>query len=338
MKSGPEVSVLLPVYGDEPYLFSALNSLAEQSFSDFEVVLVSEDVSDSTREVINKEIVPVKELEYNGSGGISGALNMGIKHCSGRFIARMDADDIALTHRLRAQVEYMNENPHVGVLGGAYTAIGSDGSFQAEVFPPKTHSAIHWRLLLTNCIPHPTVMIRKSILDSNNYRTKFNYAEDYDLWARLLNETKIHNLNYKLIKYRVSDKNNRYNQVQTERALSVSKRTIGEIPSVCFNKPEITDMYKFVTGGGDIQDRTETIDNLYTLFSCFTDNFTHTDEVSKEFTTQITRGMLYTSGNASDYGRLGQLFFINPKLPLHMLEMSRSPILRQMSRCQNWVH
>jgi glycosyltransferase involved in cell wall biosynthesis len=224
--NSPRVSVLLPVYADEPFLEEALDSLAAQTYEDFDVVAVTEEASDAALDALQSSSLDVQRIIYDGEGGLADALNVGIEAANGEYIARMDADDIAHPDRLVTQVTFLDNNPKVGIVGSAYTRIGSEGQEYGTVMPPTSHLAIRWQLLLTSCIPHPTAMIRRSLLKETGirYRPAFEAVEDFDLWTRLAHHTRLRNLDQSLLKYRIegkkkSDLNSESKQAQIARII-----------------------------------------------------------------------------------------------------------------------
>lgn len=180
----PTVSVILSTYNRATYLPKAIDSILSQTFQDFEFIIIDDGSIDKTQEVITayQEKDPrIKVYKNKRNKGLVHNLNFGIKKARGKYIARMDDDDISLPTRFEKQVAFLKENPHITVLGTNRYAIGED-PFQ-RLFPwmsdPNEKSAAIETLFYTPA-PHSTWMIRKSFLDEKHiqYNEKYKYAED----------------------------------------------------------------------------------------------------------------------------------------------------------------
>lgn len=200
----PKVTVLLPVFNAEKYIKDAVDSIINQTFGDFELLIYNDASTDGTRSIIEGYSDPRIVLVNSPiNQGYLHYLNEGIYSCKGEFIARMDADDIADLNRFSQQVEYLETNPNYGVIGSAINIFGHKSKL---TFYPKSHYDCIKELLIRSCFAHPAVMMRKAVLLENNirYDSNFYIAEDYHLWLQLSEKTKFHNLNQVLLSYRVS--------------------------------------------------------------------------------------------------------------------------------------
>jgi glycosyltransferase involved in cell wall biosynthesis len=325
MTVSPRISIVLPVYGHEPHLGLALSSLAEQTYSDFEIVVVTDDVSPTTRREIDNGPDRMTVIEHDSSGGLSGALNVGIENATGEFIARMDGDDLSMQNRLQRQVEFLDSNPEVGVLGGACERIDQTGASHGVIIPPSTHLGIRWRLLLTSCIPHPTAMIRRSVLEETGirYRPEFNAAEDYDLWTRLASKTKLRNLDEPLIKYRIAGdrKSERDATEQKKLGESIATRTVDRyLPNVDFSEKEVIAMQGMLyRGASESADKRKVSIDCFELFRQFEQEYGDPDvskEVSRDFSVTLARSILRPPIQANSFGQLVQLLSVDPVYPL----------------------
>ncbi|MBI5324347.1 MAG: glycosyltransferase [Ignavibacteriae bacterium] len=204
--ASPRISVLMSVFNGEKYLTEAIQSILEQSFSDFEFIIVDDGSTDSSREIINSfndsRIKPI----INGENiGLTKSLLKGYEYCHGEFIARMDADDISLPDRFKKQIEYFDKHPEVGVLGTNAYAIGNNSKLKYKINYPENHSFINWSLLFSNPICHPSVMIRKIVIEKFGfYNDEFQRSQDYDYWIRLISNVKFYNIQKPLILLRIS--------------------------------------------------------------------------------------------------------------------------------------
>lgn len=206
----PTISVLMSVFNGEAFLTEAVESIRDQTFSDFEFLIVDDGSVDGTAGILDFQASRdsrVRLLRQENRGLIA-ALNRGVSEARGRYIARMDADDVAMPDRLAKQVAYLDERPSVGVLGGAVLRIDSEGR-EFGVVPSITDSQAILSFLDDNSpIAHPTAMIRRELMDAiGAYRPAFLHAEDYDLWLRISERAEIANLSDVLLRYRVHSGN-----------------------------------------------------------------------------------------------------------------------------------
>jgi glycosyltransferase involved in cell wall biosynthesis len=203
MSSEPFVSVLLPAYNAALTVADAIDSILGQDYPHFELLIINDGSTDDTGAVLSnyagRPNVRVVERENRG---LIATLNEGVALCMGEFIARMDADDIAMPDRLSRQVEFMEANPEVVCCG---TAVEFFGDKQGTKKLPLTHEECVDALLLGSCFAHPTVMLRKSTLSSFglSYDSAALHAEDYALWCELAQVGLLANLDYVGLRYRV---------------------------------------------------------------------------------------------------------------------------------------
>ena len=200
--AAPAVTVLMPVYNAERHLREAVSSILAQTFCDFEFLIVDDGSNDGTREILGSFTdARIIVLHLPENRGVVGALNAGLDIARGRYIARMDADDVALPHRLARQVEFMEAHPDIGVCGTWFTMQGDMRN--TVVRHPTTHQAIMEQLLHVGCVlGHPTVMIRTQALGSRRYRSIYRHAEDYGLWAEMAGSARFANLPEVCLQYR----------------------------------------------------------------------------------------------------------------------------------------
>lgn len=196
------VSVVMPVKNGEKYLKESIDSVLNQTLSDFELLIVDDGSTDNTKKIIESyRDDRVVYLKSNGEG-ISEALNTSIRRAIGLYIARMDADDIMYPNRLALQVNYMKNNPHIDILASGFE--WGNGKAVKEYF--KFNGEVTKELLLGgNRIGHPTVMFRTKSIESLPfcYEKEFDGAEDYKLWfTALTHGLKIHSIGEPVLYYR----------------------------------------------------------------------------------------------------------------------------------------
>ncbi|MDR1125618.1 MAG: glycosyltransferase [Deltaproteobacteria bacterium] len=202
----PEVSVIMPAGNAAAFAAEAVQSILGQSFGDFELLLLDDASTDDTWQLFQAQRDPRIYLHRNETRlGVSAGLNKLLGQARGRFIARMDADDLSAPGRLAAQVDFMRRNPDIWVCGGAYTA--AEGERKWHCAPPATDAAIKAGLLFDNNLAHPFVMLNGEKFKEHGirYDEKMTAAQDYELWLRLLRqcpEARFANLARNLGQYR----------------------------------------------------------------------------------------------------------------------------------------
>ena len=198
----PKITVIMPVYNCELYIQEAVESILNQSFTDFEFLIIDDASTDQTVSILKKYCDSrIKLIEKPLNTGYANSLNYGLKIANGEYIARMDGDDISYPQRFAKQVSFLDDNPEFVLCGTFYKIIGDDTNFNI----PENHNEIKLALLKANCIAHPTVLIRKKTLDDFSiiYDVSNETAEDYDMWVRLLQIGKLYNIQEVLLKYRI---------------------------------------------------------------------------------------------------------------------------------------
>lgn len=204
----PMVTVLMPVYNAARYLREALESVLSQTYRDFELLVIDDASTDASADLVGSFHDPRIRLLRNDSNlGVARTLNRGAQLARGRYLARMDADDVCLPERLKRQVEYLELHPEVEVLGTRVELIGADGGeigvWQADR-EAVTAEEIRSRLPQGNCLAHPSVMMRRELLLCHPYHEKVPYAQDYELWLRLAaHGCRIEKLDQVLLRHRV---------------------------------------------------------------------------------------------------------------------------------------
>jgi len=204
----PQVSVLMPVYNGERYLREAIDSILQQTFSDFEFIIVLDPSDDNSKPIIEsytdlRIILVQNEVKL----GLAASLNQGLTICRGEYVARMDADDISLPERLARQIDFMEKNPMIGISGTSIKTIGNNpGMVISHTSDPEM---IRSFMLFQPHMTHPTVIIRQSMIDQYHfaYDPAFIKAEDYKLWSIYSRFFPLSNLNEVLLLYRLHSQN-----------------------------------------------------------------------------------------------------------------------------------
>ena len=234
MPTAPLVSVLLAVHDGEPYVRTALESVLRQTMSDLELIVVDDASTDTTPEVIAKiDDRRLRVLRNDERLGLAASLNRGLDEARGRYVARLDADDIALPRRLELQVARIRATPRTVVVGSSVCAIDDDGTPGAVHTMPATLMAVRWHLLFSSPFFHPTVLLDREHLERNGlrYDPSFLESEDYDLWTRVLAAGDGANLPESLVLYRVHGRQASQARRELQRAfqLQVARREIARV-------------------------------------------------------------------------------------------------------------
>ena len=207
LNASPLVSIVMPVYNMATFLLECIPSILEQDYDNFELIIVDDGSTDQTADTIHSfldnRIVHVRrEHDYMAS------MNAGIRLAKGKYIMRMDADDLMLQGRIRRQVEYMETHPEVDVCGSGMKNFGKDDS---SLYGLTGHTSVISSLLLYNTMAHPTVIMRKESVERYIakhgvlYDKEYVYAEDYRLWTCMAMEGfRFDNIKDMLIKHRIS--------------------------------------------------------------------------------------------------------------------------------------
>ena len=203
----PKLSVIMPVFNAELYLQESIQSVVNQTFVDFELVILNDNSSDGSKNIIldfQKKDARIVYHEFQTNQGPAVLRNFGIDNSKGSYIAFNDADDISLPSRFYEQVLFLDKNPNIGVCGSNYVTFGANLK-QKLVKKPQKSEDIRLKFLTFNCIGNSTVMLKKSCLGSIRLNPKFITCEDYNFWSELVLVTDFFNLKKPLVKYRVHD-------------------------------------------------------------------------------------------------------------------------------------
>lgn len=199
----PAVTVLMGVYNAETYLRESIDSILNQTFTDFEFLIYNDGSTDATAEIVRSYTDPRIFLVDNPvNRSVSPNLNEGIERARGRYIVRMDGDDLADPTRIAKQVAFMDARPEIGLCG---TAVRYFGASDSLIQLPQDNATIQHTMWLQNAFYQPSVIIRTSVLRDSNlrYDAAYEFAEDYKLWSDMCAVTQVHNLPEPLLNYRI---------------------------------------------------------------------------------------------------------------------------------------
>ncbi|GJG93483.1 glycosyltransferase [Cupriavidus pauculus] len=208
MPGKPLISVVMPAYNAQEHLAEALQSVLQQTYEYFEVILIDDGSSDHTLEIARSFDDPrIRIVENESNLGLVNTLNKALGYCRGDYIARMDADDLCVPERFQLQVDFLAEHPEVGVVGGAIRFFDNIPTPYTFHFP-TAHEDIRVALMFYCPLAHPALMFRRSVYDEGKlkYTSEFPHAEDYWLWSRFTVGVRSANLPDLLLHYRLHKK------------------------------------------------------------------------------------------------------------------------------------
>lgn len=201
----PLVSVVMSVFNGGGYLAAAVESILDQTEKNFEFIIVNDGSSDGSQEQLERYArTDARVRLINQSNcGLIGSLNRACGTAQAKYIARMDADDVALPHRLERQVAFMEANPGIALLGGAADFIDSADKVVATFRPPTENAWIQKALTDSSVFVHPATIFRKDVFAALGGYRRVMHAEDYDLWLRFAERSKLANLSEVVLRYRI---------------------------------------------------------------------------------------------------------------------------------------
>lgn len=188
--TSPLISVILPVFNAEVTLARSIKSILNQTFLDFELVIINNGSTDQTKNIIlGFKDSRITYLELPNPNLVA-ALNFGIKHAKGEYIARMDADDYSYPKRLEIQINHLQQNPQIGLVSGKVNYQGdckkNEGYFRYVDWANsiKSTEEIYLSRFQESSLPHPSVMFRKSVGEKYGFYAQGDFPEDFELWNR----------------------------------------------------------------------------------------------------------------------------------------------------------
>lgn len=248
-KSTPKVSIIMPCYNSEKYIEKAIQSVLDQTYRNFELIIIDDDSTDKTWKIIEqyakKDFRVICTKKDENEKGISKSMNKGIEMARGKYITRMDSDDIIIPEKIFRQVQFLDKNEEYGVCSVNIAMMDNLGNIYNENVYPEQKVPSEWTFLWTNPVPNAPCMYRASIIKDNNITfSDLKTAEDYDFLEKLITKTKVYMINLPLYYYRYNEKST-YNKNRKEtfkNSLKISEKYYNEI-----TKNKVPDYYKFLT-------------------------------------------------------------------------------------------
>lgn len=230
MNNNVLVSVIMPVFNGEKYLVDAIESIIYQTYKNLEFIIIDDGSNDNSLSIIesynDNRIVVIKN---KSNFGLIRTLNIGVELSNGEYICRFDCDDFSYPDRVMRQVDFMEKNPKVALLGTWARIITPGFSFFNKYMRPQTQDKdIRFRMMFESAFIHPTVMLRTKIMSEFKYNEDYTHAEDYELWLRLSEKYIVSNLSEVLLDYRVhpSSISNVFSSEQRDKASLLRMKSI----------------------------------------------------------------------------------------------------------------
>ena len=269
----PRITVLMSVYNAEANLRESIDSVLDQTFTDFEFLIVDDGSTDKSFDIVKSyDDERIAIIQNKTNIGLIDSLNKGIEKARGAYIARQDADDICHKDRLMQEVDVLDEDPSVVLVGTWLELINASGDPIGVWQYPTKYNHVKWFLLFNSAVAHPSAMYRTEVVRNvGGYSKDYMYGEDYELWSRLSKHGKIVNLPQKLQRYRIHpgavSRRKRLDQQNVQ--LRIATENIREIDVNRSIEPYLRIILGFDNPGksSDILKAYEKLNELYKEFS-----------------------------------------------------------------------
>ena len=251
----PSISVVMPVFNNEKYLKESIESVLNQTYHNYEFIIVNDGSTDSSEKIIKnyqKQDDRIILLTQDNQG-ITKSLNRGIKNSKGKYIARMDADDICDSKRFEFQIQFLEKHPNTDIVGSMVSKISEKGEVIRILDDlPSEDYQIKWHLLFGTPLIHPALMIRKCVFINNGfYNDRLNFAQDIEFWRRTSSHVKFFNLPKILLNLRIHNQSTS-SMFQSEQN-SVREKSlvhyINALTGMNYNNTKITLLIEFIKNG-----------------------------------------------------------------------------------------
>lgn len=214
MHDNPTISVIMSVYNGKEYLRESIESILNQTFTDFEFIIIDDGSTDNSLKIIQKfNDTRIRIIENKNNIGLTKSLNKALQQATGKYIARQDADDISLPNRFKEQVNYLNNHPEIVLLGTNIYLIDENSKIIGKRITSEKPNIN--KLKKKNQFTHGSVMYKNEIISQlGGYNELFKYSQDYELWLRITKYHNVRNLTQLLYKSRLHDANTRFINIE----------------------------------------------------------------------------------------------------------------------------
>lgn len=307
----------MPVHNGLPYLSLAISSVLDQTWRDLELIIIEDASTDNTKEYLRSLTDPRIVLVENETNlGITESLKKGVTNARGKYVARLDSDDIAHLDRLKIQVDFLASNPDYGLVASCTRIIDRDGKVLEIRNQYLDDLMLRWRMLFKNPVVHSTVMLRRKVLLERALTYDGAHGEDYRLWREVLRFSKGCVLENPLIDYRVHDlswtqtKKSAQSESRKEQSYQAINKLLTESGKATLSWPEYQDLLAWTRSEpSDPSKRTIYVVQLLTLLRSFSKQYQGRAElkgVQRNVLGQVLR-------------RARRQLILNPKIGLNWL-------------------
>lgn len=217
------ISVVIPVYNRRNYIVAAIQSILNQTYQHFELIIINDGSTDDSLSIIQSfKDDRIRIINNTKNKGVAAVGNQGIVAAKGKYLARLDSDDIALPTRLETQLAFLEKYPDIAILGTQALIFNTNKIFKRQLNVPMQPSILPIYSLFHCPFIQPSILVRTDIIKEFYYDEDFESAEDYELWTRILRKYKGGNLSETLVKYRMHDTN--FSKIQNEKQLESIRR------------------------------------------------------------------------------------------------------------------
>lgn len=242
-----KITVFMPLYNAEKYLKKSIDSILNQTFRDFELLIVDDGSTDNSVNIINEySDNRIRLIKNENNKGIPYTRNVGLDNAKGEYIAIMDSDDIASVDRLAKQAQYLDEHKDVGVITSSYYIMRKNINIR-KVFKKNNDEFIKAYLLFDSYLCNPATMIRSSLRKFARYNEEYFVCQDFDFWVQLIDKTKFASIEEPLLMYRtghmnITQKSNRSNQEKRNSILYKIRKNSLEMRGFILENSDIANL------------------------------------------------------------------------------------------------
>ncbi|BAI62004.1 putative glycosyltransferase [Methanocella paludicola SANAE] len=290
----PKVSVIVATYNRENVISDTIDSIFNQTFQDYEIIIVDDGSTDNTNAILKKYGNKINYVNIYHSGSPSYARNTGIKLAKGKYIAILDSDDLWFPEKLEKQVNFMENHSDVGVLGTFFETVNDDNGNKKIYLLPTNPNILKWCLIFSNCIAHSSVIIRSEIIKMLGYYDKsVDFCEDYDLWIRASRITNIANLPEVLLSYHIHDSSisSVYFEEQEKIALCIMILNVRKILNNNVSDEIILNMKRVYNGF--LLNNNDEVENAFNIMFELYNHYTNNNNLNLKELNSISNIVMY---------------------------------------------
>ncbi|HSJ68094.1 MAG TPA: glycosyltransferase family 2 protein [Anditalea sp.] len=308
------VTVLMPAYNVGKFLRESIDSILSQTYPDFNFLIINDGSTDNTEDIILSYDDPrINYIKNEKNIGYIASLNKGIDLISSKYIVRMDSDDIALSHRLEKQVEFMESRPDVAVCGsGKINFYSGKKGTETSVYTITNEKHLLFSSIFNTSIPHPSAILRNDILQKNGlrYDKDYYYAEDKAMWLDMSQYGALSNIEEPLVKYRIhlNQVSIKHNEIQRVNSITKSKLVLARYGVTIYDE-ELRPLRLLCYP--QICEKVTDLFEVESLIEKLIDNLESQEMFDKQFVSTFLQDRLFTLVSRSTTLGLPLLNFIN---------------------------